>query len=204
MSLRASAILFVTGLVALAVVAVAITGATRDDASSAQVSAPGSEFDGATLPPGVRAPDFTLRDQDGRRVTMREYRGRILAVTFLYSHCKDTCPVQAQQLKGALDDLGHDVPVLAISTDPPGDTPASIRHFNAEQGVGNRIRWVRGSTAQLSKLWKRFGVTGQSRTAEHLSHILLVDRQGMERVGFPPEHTTPEGLAHDLRVLERG
>ena len=79
------------------------------------------------VPRGVRAPDFSLRDQDGRRVTMREYRGRTVVVTFLYSHCKDTCPVEAQQIKGALDDLGHDVPVVAVSVDPGGDTSASAR-----------------------------------------------------------------------------
>src|SRR4051794_41862170 len=57
---------------------------------------------------------------------MREYRGKPVVVTFMYSHCKDTCPVQAQQIKGALDDIGHDLPALSISVDPPGDTPKSV------------------------------------------------------------------------------
>lgn len=181
----------------------AIRGATRASTDTAAgVQTPDSKFQGAILPPEVRAPDFSLRDQHGRPVSMREYRGRALYVTFLYSHCRNTCPAQAQQLKGALDDLGHDVPVLAISVDPPNDTPASIAHFNAEQGVGDRIRWVLGSRAQLARLWKAFGVTGQSDRAEHLSHILLVDRRGFERVGYPPQETTPERLAHDMRVLQ--
>ena len=185
---------------------VAVVGASQGGTSTAETPAggSGSQFDGAVLPDGVRAPDFALRDQYGMPVTMKEYRGRTTIVTFLYSHCKDTCPVEAQQIKGALDDLNQKIPVLAISVDPPNDTPASIAHFNAEQGVTGRIRWAVGSRPQLAKVWKAFGVTGQSDKAEHISHILLVDRRGFERVGFPAQETTPERLAHDLRVLERG
>jgi protein SCO1/2 len=69
--------------------------------------------------------------------------------------------------------------------------------------VTGRLRWVLGSRPQLAKVWKAFGVTGQSDRAEHISHILLIDRSGFERVGFPAQETTPERLAHDLRVLER-
>ena len=41
---------------------------------------------------------------------MRSLRGRPVIVTFLYTTCEDTCPTQAQQVKGALDELGEDVP----------------------------------------------------------------------------------------------
>jgi protein SCO1/2 len=204
---RAIAALFVTGLLALAVVIFAALGISSDDNSGAvasgEVHAPVSAFDGALLPPGIKAPDFKLRDERGRRVTMREYRGKPVVVTFLYSHCHDTCPVQAQQIKGALDDLGHDLPALAVSVDPSGDTPRSVHRFNAEQGVTNRIRWVLGRESQLRPLWQGFHTTSQTPQAEHMARLVLIDKRGYQRIGYPASQVTPERLAHDLRLLEK-
>jgi protein SCO1/2 len=201
------AALFATGLVALAVVIFAGTKVSETTTSSAQssgaVNAPSSAFQGAELPPGVRAPDFKLRDERGRTVTMREYRGKPVVVTFLYSHCHDTCPIQAQQIKGALDDLGRDLPALAISVDPPGDTPKSVDRFNAEQGVTNRIRWVLGRESQLRPLWQGFHTTSQTPSTEHMARLVLVDKRGFQRIGYPSSQVTPERLAHDLRLLEK-
>jgi protein SCO1/2 len=111
--------------------------------------------------------------------------------------------VQAQQIKGALDDLGHDLPALAISVDPPGDTPASVHRFNAEQGVTGRIRWVLGRESQLRPLWGGFHVTSQTPTAEHMARLVLIDKRGFQRIGYPASQVTPERLAHDLRLLEK-
>jgi protein SCO1/2 len=198
MSRRLLVTLVLLGLLSAAGIAIGIAGSRRAGTSTAE---PTDQFEGAVLPPGVRAPDFTLRDENGRPITMREFRGRPLVVTFLYSHCKNTCPVEAQQIKGALDDLSQPVPALAVSVDPANDTPASVRAFNAEQNVTGRLRWALGPPDVMRRLWKRFAVTGQSHVAEHMSLILLVDRRGFERVGFEPQQTTPERLAHDLNVL---
>ena len=163
----------------------------------------GNRFAGATMPEGLRAPDFELSDEQGRPVSMRTLRGEPVVVTFLYSHCEDTCPITAQTIRGALDDLGHDVPAIAISVDPPNDTPASARKFLAEQRANGRIRFVLGSRAQLRPLWKGFFVTPQRITQEHLARITLVDARGFQRVGYPVSQATPERISHDLRLLER-
>jgi len=206
-SRRAIAALFATALIALAVVIIAALGISKDDTSSAQpnatVSAPKSAFEGAELPRGVKAPDFRLRDERGRAVTMKEYRGKPVVVTFLYSHCRDTCPIQAQQIKGALDDLGRDLPALAISVDPPGDTPKSVDRFNEEQGVTGRIRWVLGRESQLRPLWEGYHTTSQSPQTEHMARLVLIDKRGFQRIGYPSSQVTPERLAHDLRLLEK-
>jgi protein SCO1/2 len=199
--------LFAAALIALALIIVAAVGISSDGSSSAQpaavVDAPKSAFEGAQLPPGVRAPDFSLKDENGKRVTMREYRGKPVVVTFMYSPCHDTCPIQAQQIKGALDDLGHDLPALSISVDPPGDTPKSVDHFNREQGVTGRIRWVLGRESQLRKLWQGFHTTSQSPQSEHMARLVLIDKRGFQRIGYPSSQVTPERLAHDLRLLEK-
>jgi len=192
--------------IALVVVAVLALGGVVLAANSGDEEEPvagGNQFAGATMPEGVRAPDFELRDEQGSPVSMRELRGRPVVVTFLYSHCEDTCPITAQTIRGALDDLGHDVPALAISVDPPNDTPSSARKFLAQQRTSGRIRFVLGSRAQLRPLWKGFFITPQRITQEHLARITLVDARGFQRVGYPIAQATPERISHDLRLLER-
>ena len=208
MDRRLIAALFASGVVALALIVVAVRGISSDSSSSSAqpvgaVHAPSTAFEGAALPPGVRAPSFSLHDERGRRVTMKEYRGRPVVVTFMYSHCHDTCPVQAQQIKGALDQLGHDIPALSISVDPSGDTPRSVDHFNREQGVTGRIRWVLGRHSQLEPLWRRFATTPQTPATEHMARLVLIDKRGFQRVGYPASQVTPERLAHDMRLLEQ-
>jgi protein SCO1 len=188
---------------AVALGAIALAAGSGGDEQAEPVAA-GNQFAGATMPANLEAPDFRLRDEQGKPVSMRALRGRPVVVTFLYSHCQDTCPITAQTIRGALDNLGHDVPALAISVDPPNDTPASARKFLAEQRTSGRIRFVLGSRAELRPVWNGFHITPQRITEEHLAHITLVDADGFQRVGYPIAQATPERLAHDLRLLERG
>ena len=192
--------------IALVVVAVLALGGVVLAANSGNEEEPvagGNRFAGATMPEGLRAPDFELSDEQGRRVSMRTLRGEPVVVTFLYSHCEDTCPITAQTIRGALDDLGHDVPALAVSVDPPNDTPASARKFLAEQRVNGRIRFVLGTRAELRRLWTGYAITPQRITQEHMARITLVDARGFQRVGYPVSQATPERISHDLRLLER-
>ena len=186
---------------ALALGGIVLAKTSRDDEQSAAVAA--NEVAGSTMPPNTPAPDFKLRDEQGDSISMSALRGSPVVVTFLYSHCQDTCPITAQTIRGALDDLGHDVPAIAISVDPPNDTPASARKFLAEQRASGRIRFVLGSRARLRPIWKGFFITPQRITQEHMARITLVDERGFQRVGYPVAQATPERLAHDLRLLEQ-
>lgn len=162
-----------------------------------------SPFRGGTMPPGVRAPQFRLTDQNAKPVSMAEYKGRPVVVTYLYTHCKETCPIQAQMIRGALDDLGHDIPALAISVDPFRDTPASAKAFNRKAKMTGRLRWVLGTRRELQPLYRGFAIQPQLRDSEHQAYITLVDRQGFQRVAVPINQTSPEDLAYDMKVLEK-
>jgi protein SCO1/2 len=174
-----------------------------DTGTSPGVIAEDTGFEGARIARGVRAPDFELRDENGDRFTMRDLRGKPVVVTFLYSTCEETCPATAQQIRGALDQLGHDVPAVAISVDPANDTEANARRFLAEQRMTGRLRWALGSRAELARLWKAYGTTPQTVQEEHMARAVLIDAKGRQRVGFPMNVTSPEMIAHDLAVLER-
>ena len=159
-------------------------------------------FAGALRPAGIPPADFTLRDQNGRSTAQAAYRGRPVIVTFMYSTCKDTCPLMADQIRGALDELGHDVPTLAVSVDPAGDTPLNAKTFLARHGLTGRARFLLGSRAQLAPVWKAYGIRPQAGAEEHSAYVLLIDKRGRQRVSFPASELTPEGLAHDVKVLQ--
>lgn len=195
-------------LIALVLVAasvfVAVLVAAATGGGDARKPATERRFEGATLPPGIEAPRFALRDQHGRRVTMEALRGRPVVVTFLYTTCEETCPTQAQQVRSALDALGTDVPALAIAVDPERDTEESARAFLSEQRLLGRMDFVLGTRAQLERVWRAFAVRPQRKDLEHSGRFVLVDPRGIQRVSFPVDQATPERLAHDLRLLAGG
>jgi protein SCO1/2 len=185
--------LVVAGLIAL----VAVALAARHKGGS-------NEFDGALLPAGVRAPAFDLRDQNGKAVTMAQFRGQPVIATFLYSHCKDTCPVEARLLNQAVTELGKPhATVLAFSVDPAHDTRASVNAFLRKEKITVPFRWMLGTKAELEPIWKGYAVTPQTAEAEHMARIVLIDKKGMQRIGYPLDQTTPDRIAHDMRLLAR-
>ncbi|MDQ3670595.1 MAG: SCO family protein [Actinomycetota bacterium] len=191
------------GLVACAAAAIAgVSLADRGD--SARPAPAGDGFRGALRPKGVPPKDFALRDQDGRVARLADYRGKVVVLTFLYSTCEDTCPILADQVRGALDDLGSTAPpALAISVDPAGDTPDRARAFLLERRLAGRMRYLLGTKDQLEPVWRGYAVQPQSEDFEHSAYVLLIDKAGRQRIGFPVNRLTPEGLAHDIRLLAR-
>lgn len=166
--------------------------------------AAGPGLQGALSPAGMPPVSLRLRDQDGRWADTGALRGQPVVVTFLYTHCEDTCPVAAQQIRGALDRSGRDVPVLAISVDPDRDTPRSARAFLFKQGLTGRMRFLLGPRSGLARAWRTFGVQPQEQGIDHSARVVVLDRDGRPAVAWPTEQLTPEGLAHDLRVLSDG
>ena len=196
--MRSRQLIALTTLVVAALVAVvAVALAARHNGSS-------DGFDGSLLPTGVRAPAFDLRDQDGRTTSLAEFRGRPVIVTFLYSHCKDTCPAEARLINQAVHELGSPpATVLAFTVDPANDTRASVHAFLHKEKITAPFRWVLGTKAQLEPIWKGYAVTPQSAEAEHMARIVLIDKKGMQRVGYPFDQTSPDHIAHDMRLLAK-
>ncbi len=178
------------------------SSATPDGAQAPSASG----FDGAALPASVPAPaNFELRDlTGGTPVSLSSYRGRVAIVAFPYSTCGATCAVIAQQIRGALDELGRPVPVLLISADPRTDTPARARGFLADASLSGRASYLSGTRAQLRAVWRSFHVVPASagRAAfDRSASVFLLDRAGREGVVFQLEQLTPEALSHDVRKL---
>lgn len=149
----------------------------------------------------VAAPDFTLRDQSGASVSMRQLRGTVLALTFLDTQCQNLCPLQASFLGRAQSDLGRTAPfdVVIVSVHPDVDTPASISAFASAHGLGHHYYWLNGPLPDLQNVWDNYGVAVQvaQGALAHSSVIYLIDRSGYERVGF---EDVPETAAFETDV----
>ena len=90
--------------------------------------------DESDCPPSP-APDFDLVDQNGNEVNLTQFEGKIVVVTFVYTHCPDVCPAITYQMKRLADQLGDDygesVVFLSITVDPERDTPERLASFSS-------------------------------------------------------------------------
>jgi protein SCO1/2 len=181
--------------------------ATTDTGTPVAEHASSSGFDGALLPGRATAHPFTLTDQRDRHVSLGRYRGQVTILTFLSSACRPSCPLIAQQIRGALDELGRPVPTLIVSADPAADTPTAVRRFLGEASLTGRVEYLTGTHAELAPIWRAYNVVPAQlgdAGSPHPASVLLVDRAGQERDLFQVEQLTPEALAHDIRKLEGG
>ena len=196
------------GVVAAAVI---VSGSSGHDSASSRGSSTvvaasaASAFAGAALPANILAPPFALSDQQGRRVSLAQYRGHVVVLTFLYSTCGAPCVLIAQQIRGALDELRGPVPVLIVSADPASDSPARVRRFLSEAALSGRAQYLTGPPARLRQIWAAYRVrpaSAGSRVFDEYASVLLIDPAGRERVVFQSEQLTPESLSHDIRKLD--
>jgi protein SCO1 len=202
-----AAFMALVAILAVVIILVSRHGSSAPRGSPLVRSAPRSEFQGATLPPGTEAPGFTLTDQQGRPVSLIQYRGQVVVLSFIDSTCAPACVLIAQQIRGALDELDHPVPVLFVSVDPEADTPANVRRFLAGASLTGRATYLAGPAAALPRVWRAYRVRtpAQGRSAfEGAAPVLLIDPQGDERVLYEQEQLTPESLAHDIGKLQDG
>jgi len=197
----AYALLTLTLCAAAAVLGVYLASSRGAERGGVEVGAGG--WAGYLRPPAARAPDFALRDQDGRAASLAQYRGKPFAITFVYSTCEDTCPAMLDQVRGAVDRSGARLDVLAVSVDPANDTAARARRFLTERRLTGRARFLLGDEAQLAPVWRGYGIQPQAGGLEHTASVVLVDAQGRQRVGYPFDKLTPDALAHDMRRLTR-
>jgi cytochrome oxidase Cu insertion factor (SCO1/SenC/PrrC family) len=177
-------------------------------ASPRETAPPLPELHGqATWPAGKRpAPAFTLRDVLGGTTSLASMQGRPTLIAFLDSRCKTLCPVIGRQLGDVQRSLsGAARPhVLVVSVDPAGDTAASVRtamrHWNAAPGW----QWLSGTRAQLTKVWRSYGIEVRPTAAGDIAHgaaVYLVDPSGYERAGYLAP-LLPNFVALDIRRVQ--
>jgi cytochrome oxidase Cu insertion factor (SCO1/SenC/PrrC family) len=133
-----------------------------------------------------RAPAFTLTDASGKQVSLRDFAGRVVVLSFIDPVCTSECPIEAQEMRMAAEKLGADAPVsfVAINANPRFTAPADLRAFNDAEGLSGWSSWtfLTGSVSQLRQVWDRYGVSvstiGAGAMALHSEPVFIIDRSG--------------------------
>jgi cytochrome oxidase Cu insertion factor (SCO1/SenC/PrrC family) len=139
-------------------------------------------FEGTEITSRDPAPDFRLTDQFGRPVTLDEISGEVVALTFLYTNCPDTCPLATQTLRQAYDALGDyatRVKFVAISVDPARDTPERTHAYSVQWDMLDKWTFLTGSEEDMEPVWRSYYVAAQRQepqsgksTLEHFDQEL--------------------------------
>jgi protein SCO1 len=165
----------------------------------------------ARLPTIGTAPSFVLTAADGRRLALADLRGKVVAVTFIYARCADTCPLLTAKLVGLGrrlgKDLGPNVAFVAITVDPERDTPAVLHGYaHAHGALGAGWAFLTGTPAEIRDVAQRYGVVARTTERGDVDHTFLtslVDRAGMMRVQYMGVRFDPDEMLRDLRALLR-
>jgi protein SCO1/2 len=154
----------------------------------------------------VPAPDFRLTDQFGQQVSLSQFKGKPVIVTFMYTHCPDVCPLIAEKLHTVEQSLGSNaqkVAILAISVDPKGDTRTAAMTFSEQHKMTDYWHFLIGTQNQLSPVWTSYAIDAQrisASTSTHTSALYVIDKTGHERVLLDQDFTTAQ-MTSNLKTL---
>jgi protein SCO1/2 len=142
--------------------------------------------------PGAEVPDFTLVDQDGRRISLHDYRGRALLITFIYTRCPlpEYCPLMSSNFRRIHDAMRTDaqltrkVQLLTVSFDPEYDTSDVLQQYGRGYIAGGETfdNWVfaSGSVQEVKAITTYFGLSYWQETGQivHSLRTALISPDG--------------------------
>ncbi|MET0646300.1 MAG: SCO family protein [Pyrinomonadaceae bacterium] len=164
------------------------------DVNKPEMPAKGSPGVVAVGPARVEIPNVKVSDQRGREVRLYSdlIRGRVVVISFFFTSCTLVCPMQGRALAKLQAQLGprvgKDVFLISVSKDPQTDTPARLKRWGEEFGVGQGWTLVTGAEGVMKKLVWDF--TGEPLGPQLHSPVVLIgnDRTGtwVEAEGLSP------------------
>ncbi|MBT1003813.1 redoxin domain-containing protein [Paenarthrobacter sp. DKR-5] len=146
------------------------------------------QLDVLPAPPRT-APDFHLTDQHGRAVSLSQFRGKSVVLSFNDDRCQDLCTLLAQDVSAANQDLGsaaRNVVFLSVNVNPFHPAVNDVRAWTQEHGLGNAANWIyaTGSDAQLKATAAKYyvPVSTDPKTGEvtHGSELFFIDPSGKQ------------------------
>jgi protein SCO1/2 len=163
--------------------------------------------------------DFELKTLDNKTFKLSDHKGKVIAMTFVYAHCPDVCPVLANRFSTTavtLMEKGYDnFIMLLISVDFAGDTYESVRNFlnkyvSKEAINKGKVIYLLGKDLEsLNNIWKSYGVyvatskeTGNTFTpVAHSVLVHIIDKKFKWRVSFIGMLWNATDLVHDMEIL---
>jgi protein SCO1 len=140
-----------------------------------------------------KAYNFTLIDQYGQDFSLSDLHGKMIMVSFVYTHCPEACPLVAANFKATSDQikdegLGDDFAQILITTDPENDSPERLLRYT--KALGGDWYFLSGEVETLQKVWDEYSIYWEikERTKEivvyHSYKTYLIDQDGFIRYEF--------------------
>jgi protein SCO1/2 len=164
---------------------------------------------------GKEAPDFALTDQDGNAVTLSGLRGKLVLMTFGFTHCPNVCPTTLANLAQVCRELPtadqDRVRVLFITVDPARDTPRALKDYVGFYAPG--FMGLTGSADGIAKVAKDYGafyeavlqesqVAGNYYTFNHSAYVYLINPEGRYAVLYNNDKLADHGrMERDIEHL---
>jgi len=164
---------------------------------------------GAFEPPRA-APEFMLAGSDGSDVILADHRGKVVLLTFGFTHCAAVCPTTLAtlaQARAATGDRADEVQAIFVTVDPERDNAAHMRDYLA--AFDPSFVGATGDPVVLAAVREAYGVTaekqgtGRDYAMAHTSSIFLIDPAGKLR-GAMPFGRDAADFAHDIALLLEG
>jgi cytochrome oxidase Cu insertion factor (SCO1/SenC/PrrC family)/thiol-disulfide isomerase/thioredoxin len=185
-SMVAPLVLFV--VVALAFI-VNQTGSSTPTAQGGTL-ATNAELDPGTALAARTAPNFTLTDESGHRVSLSQYRGKVVVLSFVDAECQTICPLTTQAMvdaRAALGKAGKDVQLLGVDANWKSTQVDDVLNYTELHGLVGRWHFLTGSVPQLERVWTAYHVNEKAleqagnNDIEHIAATYVIDRQGQLR-----------------------
>lgn len=175
----------VTAVVLAACGTAAGGGATHTNAS-ANAALTNPDLDPGTSIKGRQAPDFTLTNQFGQRMSLSQFRGKVILLAFVDSRCTTVCPLTTQEMLQAKQELGasgKNVQLLGVDANPDATSVSDVMAYSRAHGMVNRWDFLTGSKAQLEAVWKKYhiAVAINQGQIDHTPALFLIGRGGGDR-----------------------
>jgi protein SCO1/2 len=155
------------------------------------------------------AKGFSLKDHNGKPVTLESYKGKVVVMFFGFTQCPDVCPTTMAEMATVMQELGpqaNDVQVLFVTLDPERDTPELLKQY--VPAFDKRFTGLYGTPAEIAQTAKEFKVFYQkvpgkdpaNYSIDHTAGSYVFDKQGKVRL-FLRHAQGAKPVVHDLKQL---
>jgi cytochrome oxidase Cu insertion factor (SCO1/SenC/PrrC family) len=157
-------------------------------------------------------PPFELVDQEGRRTTLEDLRGKVWVAGFVFTRCHLSCPTVTATMAALRDRLPEDVLFVSVSVDPRHDTPEVLSQYaQSVRATPDRWRFLTGDKDEVYRLVRdgfQFALeenpdprASPGELVTHTNRLVVVDRKGVARYSY--SSLDPAALAQIERVVRR-
>jgi cytochrome oxidase Cu insertion factor (SCO1/SenC/PrrC family) len=135
---------------------------------------------------GIPAPDFTLTNQFGEKISLSAFRGKVIILAFTDSECTTVCPLTTESMLAAkqlLGRAGSQVQLIGVDANPAATAVADVMSYSRSHWMVNQWDFLTGSRAQLASVWKAYDiyVAIEKGQVDHTPAVYIIDARGREQ-----------------------